>query len=366
LIKIAGYTVDQLANDFTMMGSMADSTGNADPEAHKHPQPIAGKLGGTRDFEDDMEYLVLGNATNFDFAGDFTVEAQVKFHSLAAGTSMIASKGEWIAGEGGDGSVPFYLQYNNGLSFGSYAPGADSSVGPIAYSTTESWSYIVGVRDGTTWRLYLDGTQIGSAVNANQYTNDEKVSIGALLQGIAAAPVVNIDAAIDEVRISGDAHSAAWVKATYHSENDSLLTYTIDESPFFPLQDHDCAFTVESLSSFSVNISAEATDFYNSNTITIVSGSPGINQARLTVFESGDGLILTTSPQAFLSTVTASSHRHWELRLETGSSLVASVYTATLTFETDPAGASETVTITFTVLGVHRRNVSVSGGGMIY
>jgi len=133
----------------------------------------------------------------------------------------------------------------------------------------------------------------------------------------------------------------------------------------------ECIGNTTSHSSFTLDaITAKITDFSDGTSINIVSTSPAAKEVRVTLFYagqgSGEGLILTNAAQDFSTTVAADEEVLWELKLETGNSLTASIYTATLTFETDPAGDSETVTITFTVLGVHRRNVSVSGGGMIY
>jgi hypothetical protein len=107
-------------------------------------------------------------------------------------------------------------------------------------------------------------------------------------------------------------------------------------------------------------------DFSGNTTFNIVSTVPVANEARLMLFESGaanstDGIYLTNTAQNWVADVAASEVVYWELKLETGSisTFAYGVYTATLTFETDPAGDSETVTVTFTWLD-RRRGIGIA------
>ena len=120
-------------------------------------------------------------------------------------------------------------------------------------------------------------------------------------------------------------------------ENSSYWSNTT--APTWPLDDAECYFTLTNNGSVSIDISIKATNFSGGVGWTLVTGVPGQNEARLTVWEDGDGegdgIYLTTTDAAFISNLAASISQEWELRLETG------------TF-TDGAGKSSTVTLTAT------------------
>jgi len=114
---------------------------------------------------------------------------------------------------------------------------------------------------------------------------------------------------------------------------------TVTNPPTWPLDDAECFFTVTNNGSGAVNISVKATNFTGGVGWTLVTTVPGQNQARLTVWDSGDGegdgINLTTSDAGFISNLAGTSSKKWELRLETG------------TF-TDGVGKSSTLTLTAT------------------
>jgi hypothetical protein len=137
------------------------------------------------------------------------------------------------------------------------------------------------------------------------------------------------------------------------------------------LEGDDCLGNTTNLSLFTLDaITVMVTDFVNGATANVVATAPAKDEVRLTLFKEGDdydeGLVLGNTAQDWVTMVIHDESTLWEAKLEIGSSLSAGVYVASMVFGTDPVGGYEEVTITFTVLGVHRRNVSTSGGGMIY
>ncbi len=121
------------------------------------------------------------------------------------------------------------------------------------------------------------------------------------------------------------------------AENSSYWSY--GSAPTWPLNDTECYFTVTNNGSSAVNISIRATNFTGGVGWTLVTGVPGLNEARLTVWEDGDGegdgINLTTSDSGFISNLAGTSSKKWELRLTTG------------TFS-DGVGKSSTITLTAT------------------
>ncbi|NDC88837.1 MAG: hypothetical protein EB075_08525 [Bacteroidetes bacterium] len=129
-----------------------------------------------------------GAAVTAMFSGDFTVEC---FHRLNPGSlgNTIWASGVWgtvdNTGLTFDGMTVFGDNYSNNY-IGLYWYNGASSSGTI-YSTTPmvddgAFRHIAVVREGTTWRVYYDGTRIienTAATNADPWTSqDQTLSIG--------------------------------------------------------------------------------------------------------------------------------------------------------------------------------------------
>jgi len=93
-------------------------------------------------------------------------------------------------------------------------------------------------------------------------------------------------------------------------------------APTWPLDDTECYFTVTNNSSQAVNIAIRATDFSGGTPGWTLAGTPGADAVVLKAGKSGDSLetnmvTLTTSDQAFITALGASTPIKWELKMET-------------------------------------------------
>jgi len=99
-----------------------------------------------------------------------------------------------------------------------------------AESTTNicdnSYHYVVGVRNGTSMKIYVDGTEVGSGTDIIRNIDGDILSFGN-----SGNPTYDElgQATIDRTAIENTARSAAWIKATYNTLWDSLLTYGREE-----------------------------------------------------------------------------------------------------------------------------------------
>ncbi|MBA7565729.1 hypothetical protein ES708_07414 [subsurface metagenome] len=135
--------------------------------------------------------------------------------------------------------------------------------------------------------------------------------------------------------ISNDPNN--WAIGTVSASTDY---WSSDSAPTFPLEDGECHFTVTNDGSPAINISIKATDFSGGDGWTLVASSPGSGEVVLKVGKSGDAtegdmITLTNSGQSFISNLTASATKKWELKLETGTftdgGLKTSIVTLTAT-----------------------------------
>jgi hypothetical protein len=165
-------------------GTSASGASRGQPGAPVAPGNAATWLDGANG------YVELWQNPGFD-ANDFTVEAWFKTTDVGQ---------IWSSGWGGatsyvnvetytDGNVTFHVS-SNGAGFG--LPGVVGAT----YSTDGAWHHVVATREGTTFRLYLDGT----------------------LRGERGAPIGDVDEAGTTSRMANSSAGAS-----------NLLAGTLDE-----------------------------------------------------------------------------------------------------------------------------------------
>jgi len=117
-----------------------------------------------------------------------------------------------------------YFRINRSDAYGTFM-GTEEVDAPL-----DNWHYAAGVADVTapSCNLYVDGGA-GSEVTSStgSYTNyDHGAAIGRLFNKNAN----HFKGLIDETRVSDVVRSAAWIKGTYNTLWDTLLTYSAEET----------------------------------------------------------------------------------------------------------------------------------------
>jgi len=183
-----------------------------------------GTIGYARQFDGSTNYLRMhGTASgklNFPQNGTYTLSAWIfadtinkKFHVIAAKSYrqyFIKLKWpdqaweftEWNDGEGDDMTR--------------YGP-------PVAYA----WKYLVGVRDGSRQYLYVDGKLVCNTIShyAQSLPRDttQDFSIGGYLENVNNSEkdgYAFFSGTIDELRISGAALGADWIRLSYMNQKE--------------------------------------------------------------------------------------------------------------------------------------------------
>ncbi|MHC4500020.1 MAG: LamG-like jellyroll fold domain-containing protein, partial [Planctomycetota bacterium] len=133
------------------------------------------------------------------------------------------------------GSEQYPATIWGGGTFGAY----DSSQLQTTSTFTEdgtTWTYVTSKCDGTDTFVYWNGSQ------ENTNTDDLTIS-GSWSIGDRTASGEEMDGRVDEIRVSNISRSAAWIEASFHSGNDSLITFGSEETTSFtiisPSIDHD-------------------------------------------------------------------------------------------------------------------------------
>ena len=198
--------------------------------AANEPIEVDAKIGKGQSFDGSNDKINLGNYTPLNFGtGSFTLEAWIKLSALNLDQIIVGKR--WIIGD--YEQYIFVVNSNNKLQLWTYGSGFgnESSIISNSVLTTDTWYYVVAVRDAssTYHRLYINGVEDASAqLPVRNVTSDGNNWIGADNRD----NIKYFHGIIDEVRQSkGIARSAAWIKASYNSGNDTLLSYGSEELP---------------------------------------------------------------------------------------------------------------------------------------
>ncbi|MGB7062189.1 MAG: LamG-like jellyroll fold domain-containing protein, partial [Candidatus Zixiibacteriota bacterium] len=219
-------TYDQTTNDND--GTISGATWTAD-----------GRFGYALDFNGLSDYVQVPADPSLDITGPITIEAWIKPSGNPIAYSEIVDKEPPGAGPG----YSFMLNNDRLLHFW-VGDGADwtNSVGTTALQD-DIWYYVVGVHDGDSIRVYVNGVQEGTPTEQGPPGSTAGVNLQIGRGGSALERWFN--GIIDEVRISDRALTAEEIAANYagglsegtyywHVEaDDGSKALTVSETRYF-------------------------------------------------------------------------------------------------------------------------------------
>ena len=211
--------------------SVMDSTSNDNDGAKKaanEPVEVTGKIGKAQDF-DGTHYINFGNGTYP--TGKLTIETWFK-------TTQDEDINDCLLVQDVAG-YDYIHGYNNGLIFYVVTASGTTACNPTLNNIFNdgSWHHLASVYDKTLGsdrlKVYFDGDLKKSA---DGYAEDIRTPTGDLICGSRYNSLDNgLPATIDFLSLSHEARSAAWIKASYESQNNSFVSYQEKQyrSPFF-------------------------------------------------------------------------------------------------------------------------------------
>lgn len=204
---------------------------------------IDGKIGKAIDFDGSDDYINCGSNSSLDDINKMTIETTFKAGGWGEGSSgRVISKSDvgnndgWnviINGYGGDNKFGLLVGWDTTLGIW-YTPNSSITLNDWYY-TVVKYDKSYGVSDKPI--LYLNGTS--KTVTTDQapvgtIESDAAESVLIAARKAATATDREFDGTIDEVRISNIYRSSEWIKATYYSNWNSLITYGVEqERPVF-------------------------------------------------------------------------------------------------------------------------------------
>ena len=190
-------------------GILARDTSGKGNDARVHNAQWAKlKKGYALKFDGERDYLDCGKPAGLDLrTSDFTIEAWVRPATVTGGDHTIVSRGTWWG--------PLWLrQYEDDLIFvwGTASSNRDGLTKKDLF-TVDTWYHIVATRAGNLFRIYSNGSLVGSKSSSVKIgsTASYSVNIG---RG-SHQRVFYFNGLIKEVRIYSRALSAEEIKAKY-------------------------------------------------------------------------------------------------------------------------------------------------------
>jgi hypothetical protein len=207
-----------LVGHYKLDQDATDSSGNNNHGAlGGDPQWTAGKIGGALDFDGD-DYVDCGNPSQLDFGtASWSVSAWIKMPASTDNRNIFAKGGDSAGG------IRYMLNVSETEGHKACLTVDDNATKVQSTSSVTvddgQWHHVVGIRDGSTLRLYVDGVQDGASVPLSDGydlsgTSQANAYIGAGWNYETSVVQKYFIGVIDDVRIYSQALSAeeiAWL-----------------------------------------------------------------------------------------------------------------------------------------------------------
>ncbi len=172
-----------------------------------------GQVDGGQQFNDSADHI--NNCGDPNVGNAITVEAWINLTNVNAERDRFLSVLPEIAvlrhdGVSSVGQLHFFIKTGGTLRH----------IRVNGSLTAGSWYYVVGTWDGTTQRLYKNGTEVASATPGGTLDGETDIDISSLAEAM--------DGYLDEVQISNVARSADWIATEYNNQKTLSSFYIVD------------------------------------------------------------------------------------------------------------------------------------------
>ena len=213
------------------IGSIEDSTSNNNVGTD-YGNPTfnsTGVINSAISFDGVNDFINMSNSANLQFTSSLTIEAWINLGSFGSGSDVdiILRKGEANPNDYQlavhDQKLELAIEENDG-----------GGLNGLTSLSAVTWYYVVGTWDGSTRKVYLNGSEDGSGLKTGNIIPDTR----ALYIGGRSGTDLSTGT-IDEVRASNNLRSAAWIKASYESETDDLIDFGSEEKNIIDYVDNN-------------------------------------------------------------------------------------------------------------------------------
>lgn len=219
----------------------------ASPPANA-PLPVPGQIGGSQRFDGADDYLEIDrNELDGIFTGPATIEAWIHPNSWGEGSSTSTDSGYGrIADKSGDtdhsdgwafyvrtdGNCQNTLSFGQAVSGGTFGQGLSVWCGDDDALELDAWQHVALVYDpqaASRLSLYVDGQPIGvrQIISPSSNTVADDSAAAMRIGQTASSDRRAFDGEIDELRISRNLRSGAWLQSTYATQRDAASNWSV-------------------------------------------------------------------------------------------------------------------------------------------
>ena len=216
----ARYSMKDLTTN--MIEDSTPNNNDGTKKAANEPIEADGQIAKAQSFDGSNDYVSIPASQSFASA-NLTISAWINANDFAQWRGLFyiyeAPLTDYLIIRNNGSSLQLLIEDNNATKVNLATP----SFG------TSTWVNIVFVQDGTGWKYYKDGME-KTLTGTNSGYCTSHLTVNNVRIGYSSWSLNYFNGLIDEVRISNVARSSAWIKASYNSENNSLLTYESEET----------------------------------------------------------------------------------------------------------------------------------------
>ncbi len=218
-------------------GTVMDSSGNnnhgrACPNSTGPTGASSGRYGLGGDFDGSNDYVTISDNAALQLTTHGTVEAWIypESYPTSGNWKVIVNKGGWGAGTNDFG---MYFQSTNNICYiSSGVTAGQNRCVSNTYTPLNTWSHVVLVWDLTTYRLYINGTQVDQgAKTIHPNTAGYNLEFGHNASGYL------FDGKIDNIRMYNRALSTYEITAMYNYAPAAIAHWKFDDASGTSAQD---------------------------------------------------------------------------------------------------------------------------------
>ncbi len=198
---------------------------------------VDGLAGKAIAFDGVDDTIKIPSSASLKPTNQITLSCWVKLNSYTQTTNMPAWPSSCIYKTGGpsSGYVIGYALMISATGVPSLEIDDNNVAGYAVFGpalSLDEWHYLVGTYDGSYMKLYINGVLVNNISRSGVIDNSDYSLYIANSQNEYANPdwYSYISGIIDGVSISSIARSTAWIKASYYSQSDNLISFGSEES----------------------------------------------------------------------------------------------------------------------------------------
>ena len=227
-------------SDNAANSTVSDSTvngGNGTARASTNSKTEPGQIGSGLGFNGSTDFISMPNTPGVNIATNtnITMEAWVNVTTFTSPTQVLG----YIIGKGyKEGAEAYFLLMENDsgvlhLKAGMNNNSAFAASWPISNWNPGEWHQVVGLWDGSSWTLYVDGvTKAQTSTGNGPLQMGLPLTLGA--ESISGTVAGLLACTLDEVRVSNVARSDAWIATQFRNQFSPGSFYAVGASQLAP------------------------------------------------------------------------------------------------------------------------------------